>query len=133
MDNRLLDFEKDIFEICLNNEINLSEQEKNILRLQYLNCTHKITKTGYGFYDDIVIMDNIECIDGNDSILGGIYVKFHEKNPDVSIAIFIRCGYIVQLEFYTYEQEWYGEIENYDVYEVTTDGDLSFIKSVIID
>lgn len=133
MYNKLLEFEKDIFEICLNNEINFSEQEKNILRLQYLNCTHAITKTGYGFYDDITISDNTERIDKNDSILGGIYIKFHEKNLDVSITVFIRCGCIVQLEFYTYEQEWYGELGNYDVYKVTKDGNLSFIKSVVMD
>lgn len=133
MNNKIIEFENVIFDLSVKTGTFVLESDRKIIMEQYNNCTHDIEITGKGFYDNIVVSKNSAKLSNENFLPGGVYIKFINSNIALSMEIFLKDGYIQMLEFYTYEQEWYGEIENYDIYKVTKDGQLSFIKRVIID
>lgn len=130
MNNKIIEFEKVIFDISVSTGMFVLDSDRKIIMEQYNNCIHDIKITGKGFYDDIIVSKDCKKLSGENFLLGDLYIKFINSNIGISMEVFITEGYIQTLEFFAYEQEWYGEIENYDVYKVTQDGKLSFIKNV---
>ncbi len=132
MYDKIIEFEKSIFNIWINNDSCISNIDKEIIIGQYERCIHNIELTGVGFFDHISVSNDERKLSKEESVLGNIQVSFKTLNVDLGIAIFIREGCIKTIEFYTYEQEWYGDIESYDVYIVKENGELLLLESVEI-
>ena len=130
MNNNLIDFETNVFNICLEYDISIPEDIRRILLHQYVNSTHSIEITGKGFYDNIIISKECEKIPYDNFRFGCIYIEFENTEDALGMVVFVIDGCISLIEFYSYSEQWDCKITNYNIFLVRDNGVLSFLKKV---
>lgn len=130
MNENFIGFEKNIFYECIKNETSILEQDKKVLLKQYDDCVHYIEVTEKGFYDNICISKECSKLQCNDFTFGSVYIEFEKSKSALSMEVFVQNGYIKLIEFYSYSEQWDGRITNYNIFLVSDNGELSFLKKV---
>jgi len=133
MYRHLIDFETNVFNLCLEYDISIPEDIRGVLLNQYTNSTHSIEITGNGFYDNIIISKDCEKIPYDTLRFGCMHIEFENPDDALGMVVFVSDGYISLIEFYTYgerQEPWIGNITAYDVYAVNRQGELSWIKKI---
>ena len=130
-DKRFNKFEREVMKAIIAENPEISE----LLEKQYRSA--KVVSrefTGVGFFIGFDVTDkNSRLPEYPNNALGRVQAKFKELEYGVGFVLFIREGFIVTLEGFTYDEPWPENIEGYVLEEVWNYASNSTILGMMTD
>ncbi len=102
-----VEFENEVFRLLVE-----KEEGKDLLTMQYESSTISREYTGFGFFTNFEFNEPINKLKIKDKVIRSVHIMDNKDNCIGEVILFIKSGFIVMLEGYSFDSPWPTNYDN---------------------